>query len=211
MARCIMVLKLVSSFQVPPVVPSTTRQNSLALREDGRTQPHHISEPKTSQLPNDHLLGRRRLLRLDRNVALFSSGGNNHIEDDEEYEEEEISWEDDLSKLLNSRGDMKSTTGKGGERRRKRDRIKEWMAMGFSASAASTASSMVQPIRLEDGSVAKRQTDPPRKPTQAKFDKLFDGMPSLNEILGGSGLTPSETPGSRGAFQGDDDNEEKVT
>lgn len=43
---------------------------------------------------------------------------------------------------------------------------------------------MVQPIRLEDGKVDETLAtdgDPPR--TKEKFDQLFAGMPSLNEIL----------------------------
>jgi hypothetical protein len=41
---------------------------------------------------------------------------------------------------------------------------------------------MVQPLSKEDGSVMEEySSDPPR--TQANFDKLFSGMPSLDEIL----------------------------
>jgi hypothetical protein len=44
------------------------------------------------------------------------------------------------------------------------------------------SSKMVQPLSKEDGSVMEEYiSDPPR--TQANFDTLFDGMPSLDEIL----------------------------
>jgi beta-phosphoglucomutase-like phosphatase (HAD superfamily) len=79
------------------------------------------------------------------------------------------------------------------ERRRKRNRIREWMTSSSSNNNNSNAnkrggggSNMVQPIRMEDGSVMKEDDNvqvQPTTPTKPKFDKLFAGMPTLDEIL----------------------------
>jgi beta-phosphoglucomutase-like phosphatase (HAD superfamily) len=87
------------------------------------------------------------------------------------------------------------------ERRRKRDRIMEWMPTGTAAGGGSggesgnAASSLIQPIRLEDGKVdeeliAKQQQEEAEQQntssrTKIKFDELFSGMPSLNDIISG--------------------------
>lgn len=65
------------------------------------------------------------------------------------------------------------------ERRRKRDRILEWMGSGTTSTTAGGGSNLVRPIRVEDGSIMEE--DPPR--TKARFDRLFSGMPTLDEIL----------------------------
>ena len=91
------------------------------------------------------------------------------------------------------------------ERRRKRNRIMDWMGSGSSVVSTTTttsggggggASRLVQPLR-EDGTVfGEEQEDPPRQ--KLKFDKLFSGMPTLDEILsrGGGGGTSSAAPSS---------------
>lgn len=72
------------------------------------------------------------------------------------------------------------------ERRRKRDRILDWM--GSSAGSNSGGgSNLVRPIRVEDGSIVEE--DPPPR-TKARFDRLFSGMPTINEILSRDGTTP---------------------
>ena len=87
----------------------------------------------------------------------------------------------------------------------------DWMGTGSSSSSAVStttsnsggASQLVQPIR-EDGTVfgqePQQEQDPPRQ--KLKFDKLFSGMPTLDEILsrGGGGSRPS--PASAGAASG---------
>jgi beta-phosphoglucomutase-like phosphatase (HAD superfamily) len=67
------------------------------------------------------------------------------------------------------------------ERQRKRDRIMDWMK---SSKRSPSSSTPVRPIRLEDGKVDQElhdSTSPPR--TKAKFDQLFAGMPTLEDIL----------------------------
>lgn len=67
------------------------------------------------------------------------------------------------------------------ERRRKRDRILEWMGSSGptkSNSGSGGGSNLVQPL-LEDGTVLEE--DPPVQ--KVKFEKLFTGMPTLDEIL----------------------------
>jgi beta-phosphoglucomutase-like phosphatase (HAD superfamily) len=78
------------------------------------------------------------------------------------------------------------------ERHRKRDRIREWMGSGSGSSSGSSGggTNMVRPIRVEDGSVV--EDDPPR--TQARFDKLFAGMPTLDEILSRDGPQTTDSP-----------------
>ena len=87
------------------------------------------------------------------------------------------------------------------ERRRKRDRIMEWMPTGTAAGGGSggdsgnAAASLIQPIRLEDWKVdeeliAKQHQDEAEQQntssrTKIKFDELFSGMPSLNDIISG--------------------------
>jgi len=87
------------------------------------------------------------------------------------------------------------------ERRRKRDRIMEWMPTGTAGGGGSggesgnAASNLIQPIRLEDGKVdeeliAKQQQEEAEQQntssrTKIKFDELFSGMPSLNDIISG--------------------------
>jgi beta-phosphoglucomutase-like phosphatase (HAD superfamily) len=73
------------------------------------------------------------------------------------------------------------------ERRRKRDRILDWMGSGASPSTSGGgASKLVQPIRT-DGTVIEE--DPPRQ--KVKFDTLFKGMPTLDEILSREGASTS--------------------
>jgi beta-phosphoglucomutase-like phosphatase (HAD superfamily) len=72
------------------------------------------------------------------------------------------------------------------ERQRKRDRIMEWMKSSKSSSSAGGGggANLVQPIRIQDGQVdaeLANEGEPSR--TKAKFDQLFAGMPSLEEIL----------------------------
>lgn len=84
------------------------------------------------------------------------------------------------------------------ERRRKRDRIKGFMGNNndgngsgdTSGGNASTdgASNLIQPIRMEDGKVDEELVDVQRQEEQAsrtkmRFDSLFSGMPSLDEII----------------------------
>jgi beta-phosphoglucomutase-like phosphatase (HAD superfamily) len=83
---------------------------------------------------------------------------------------------DELAELMNRR-----QQGEDDEKRRKRNRIMEWMTTSSATNKKAASSSMVQPINMQDGSILRFEADPPRK--QARFDKLFAGMPSLDEIL----------------------------
>lgn len=100
------------------------------------------------------------------------------------------------------------------ERRRKRDRIKDYMvggnydgddvtsdsgssSDGNSNSSTESASNLIQPIRMEDGKVdeeliqAQKQEDGASR-SKVRFDSLFSGMPSLDEIISRG---PSEMDG----------------
>jgi beta-phosphoglucomutase-like phosphatase (HAD superfamily) len=101
---------------------------------------------------------------------------------------------DELAELLKRR-----QQGEDKERKRKRDRLMEWMTSSSSTNKKSSSpTSMVRPINMKDGSVMQNSQeeaeDPPRK--QPRFDKLFAGMPSLDEILlpKGSSTTTTTTP-----------------
>jgi len=108
---------------------------------------------------------------------------------------------DDLYEFLTRRtGEPVGET----ERRRKRDRIMEFMGSGNSngndndntesgdsssdSSTESGASDIIQPIRMEDGKVDEELVDLQRQEDQAsrtkvRFESLFSGMPSLEEII----------------------------
>ena len=112
-----------------------------------------------------------------RSTPPYDNFGSQDQEEDDAGEEK---WENGLYELLNNRGEIKGS--RQGDRRRKRDRIKNWMTSGFSSSTPTPSSSLVQPIRLEDGSIMETPSDQ-RRETRAKFDKFFAGMPTLDEIL----------------------------
>ena len=98
------------------------------------------------------------------------------------------------------------------ERRRKRDRIKEFMGSSGSSSDSSTSTSvgsstsvssssdssdLIQPIRMEDGQVDEdlvnlQKEEESASRTRVRFDSLFSGMPSLEEIIS---RDPSEEEG----------------
>lgn len=75
------------------------------------------------------------------------------------------------------------------ERRRKRDRILDWMGSS-SGSNNGGGSNLVRPIRVEDGSVVEEDQPPAR--TKARFDRLFSGMPTITEILSRDGAAPQK-------------------
>lgn len=80
-------------------------------------------------------------------------------------------------------------------KKRKRDRLKELLS-------GSSDSPMIQPIPLTE----QGGTDTPR--VQAKFDNLFDGMPSLDDILSSGGgredTAPASTDNQKEKKQADD-------
>lgn len=89
-------------------------------------------------------------------------------------------------------------TGEGAaaetERKRKRDRIKDFMAT--SSSSSSEGKNLVQPIRVEDGQVdtelVSQQEEEQQARVKVRFDTLFTGMPTLEEIIS-RGPTEEET------------------
>jgi beta-phosphoglucomutase-like phosphatase (HAD superfamily) len=105
------------------------------------------------------------------------------------------------------------------ERRRKRDRIKDYMVGGSyddddvtsdsgsssdgdSNSSTESASNLIQPIRMEDGKVDEelikaQQQEEGASRSKVRFDSLFSGMPSLDEIISRG---PSEMDGGEGDF-----------
>ena len=64
------------------------------------------------------------------------------------------------------------------DRQRKRDRIKQWVNRDNKRSGPTN---MVQPLRVEDGSVMEEDDQASRQ--KPRFEKLFSGMPTLDEIL----------------------------
>jgi beta-phosphoglucomutase-like phosphatase (HAD superfamily) len=64
------------------------------------------------------------------------------------------------------------------ERQRKRDRIKNWVT----SSTKRTPSNMVQPVRVEDGSVIE-DMDEPSKPRGERLENLLSNMPTLADRL----------------------------
>lgn len=129
--------------------------------------------------------------------------GANELESTSNSESSSSSSYEGLYEFLTRRtGEQAGET----ERRRKRNRILEWMgsSSGSSSSSSSKSSSgsggggtnLVRPIRMEDGSVVE---DEPPPPTQARFEKLFTGMPTLDDILSRDGDGASSAPPPAGA------------
>jgi len=127
----------------------------------------------------------------------LSSSSSSGMGDDENKEEESSPSNnvgyDDLYEFLTRRTGQPAGES---ERRRKRDRIMEWMPTGTAGGgggSGNAASNLIQPIRLEDGKVdeelvAKQQQQDEEQQntssrTKIKFDELFSGMPSLNDII----------------------------
>jgi beta-phosphoglucomutase-like phosphatase (HAD superfamily) len=92
------------------------------------------------------------------------------------------------------------------ERKRKRDRLKNWVY-------GTSSGKMVEPIRLDGGSASSKEEeiDPPSTPrVQPKFDSLFAGMPSISDILGGGSketkqMDKEEKPKDDNTSSNDDD------
>lgn len=84
------------------------------------------------------------------------------------------------SKESDDEGNNEESNAKSSDSRR--DRLKDWI------SNAGGGKPMVQPVRLDgqvvgDSNRPQTSSSPPR--IRAKFDSLFTGMPSMNDILGG--------------------------
>lgn len=90
------------------------------------------------------------------------------------------------------------------ERRRKRDRIKEFMGNNYDGNDSgsdndSSGGNLIQPLRMEDGKVDEELVNRQKEEggrTRVRFDSLFSGMPSLEEIIS---REPSEREGNSGA------------
>ena len=148
--------------------PLQDRKNPLATnylsfsRRDGKAFGHSRSAQQRPQIARLWLSSTPEL-EPDNADALSGEGNKGY---------------DDLYEFLTRRTGEEAGES---ERQRKRDRVKQFM--GSSDSAKSD--SLVQPIRMEDGKVdeelVKRQKDESR--TRVRFDSLFSGMPSLEEII----------------------------
>ena len=113
---------------------------------------------------------------------------------------------DELYEFLTGR-----TGGAGAERVRKRDQIMEFMGR----SSSGEAKNLVQPLRKEDGKVDKelvsqQQQEERELRTKVKFDSLFSGMPTLEEIVSRSptekeNITKDKTTTKKKTRMTDDD------
>jgi beta-phosphoglucomutase-like phosphatase (HAD superfamily) len=122
----------------------------------------------------------------------------NGNDEDADNKPKEIGYDGLYEFLTRRTGEQAGET----ERQRKRDRIMEWMNSSSTGSKKGPggASNLVQPIRLEDGKVDEilaREQEQQTPRAKAKFDQLFAGMPSLDEILSrdvvGSGASESQS------------------
>ena len=165
---------LVSSFQavVPTtrVVPSTTRGTCL----DG-------DRCRSSSFSSSSWVDRRHPRTSSSSVQRWSSLQDNDEDNTEEDDENskkaaQDAAYDGLYEFLTRRTGEQAGES---ERKRKRSRIMDWMT----SSKKSSSTNMVQPIRMEDGSVMEIEEDTTPRNTQARFDKLFSGMPTLDDIL----------------------------
>ena len=112
---------------------------------------------------------------------------NNNDPADKDPKDDNNKAYDELYEFLTKRTGGEESAG-ATERRRKRDRILDWMK-------SSSGDNMVQPINMEDGSVMET---PPLQ-TQARFEKLFKGMPTLEEFLTSSKTSASTSPAATSA------------
>ena len=177
----LVVTTMVSSFNVRTLSTTLTlthsHHNALLISTRRRMDGHIRPRPVGSRI-----------------VALSSSwNDNNPFQDNSSNNEGEDKDGDDnlvdeLSEFLTRR---QGRSNSNEDRKRKRDRIRDWMSSSSSSSNKSDASSAyVQPI-AQDGSALQVPDDDRR--TQARFDKLFAGMPSLEDILSSSSSSSSSS------------------
>jgi beta-phosphoglucomutase-like phosphatase (HAD superfamily) len=168
-------LGLVTCFSVQPISPARPSVSRVSLTR-GRSPIVFQKVPQYCRFTTS-----RAVIRDNDELA--------DDYDDEDHEDDQKVTMDDLYELMNRR-----RQGEDKDRGRKRNRIMEWMTSSSSTNKKPSSSSMVQPINMQDGSIMKNEAEPPRK--QARFDKLFAGMPSLDEILttGSSEATPENAP-----------------
>jgi phosphoglycolate phosphatase-like HAD superfamily hydrolase len=117
-------------------------------------------------------LQKRRFHFTEHWSSSFQQEGS---ETDKEKEKEEKKAYDSLYEFLTKR--TGETAGES-ERERKIDRIRKWVR---SSSKRSSNAKMVQPVRVEDGAVMEEAQPPPKN--KASLDRLFSGMPTLDNML----------------------------
>jgi beta-phosphoglucomutase-like phosphatase (HAD superfamily) len=168
-------LELVSSYHIAPFIPGSVTLRQFLIKTDSRPSSHFRDETR-----------RRRLQAPCRYTVRWSSFGDD-TEDDDEGNDKESAPADSLFEFLNRRQGVRVKQEES-ERRRKRNRIKDWMNANASRRSSHP---MVQPIRMEDGSVME-SPDPPK--TKTNLESLLSGMPSLGEILSKGGESESSKP-----------------
>jgi len=115
---------------------------------------------------------------------------------EEDAENSNVGYNDLYEFLTRRTGEQAGET----ERRRKRDRLRDLMGSSNTNStdaevtasdgsnSSDAASNLIQPIRMEDGEIDEELVDRQRQEeeqsrTRVRFDSLFSGMPSLDEII----------------------------
>ena len=173
------------------VLPVATVWHATSLSSPSvRLRPSHIissSAPTTTTTPFD-FRNRRRRNQITTRLLLSTSNNDENDEDPNNNGENGV---DGLYEFLTRRtGEQAGET----ERKRKRDRIKGWMSGSSSSGSRSKNTEMVKPIRLEDGSSVESRDATEPMSTTPKLNQLFDGMPTLGEILTRDGETGGDTP-----------------
>eukprot|EP00531_Pseudo-nitzschia_arenysensis_P008949 CAMPEP_0116145906 /NCGR_PEP_ID=MMETSP0329-20121206/16874_1 /TAXON_ID=697910 /ORGANISM="Pseudo-nitzschia arenysensis, Strain B593" /LENGTH=1862 /DNA_ID=CAMNT_0003641605 /DNA_START=257 /DNA_END=5843 /DNA_ORIENTATION=+ len=132
------------------------------------------------------------------NTDALPGGENSQGNNDNNNNNPNVGYDDLYEFLTRRTGEQAGES----ERRRKRDRIKEFIGTNNnndgnnddndnsnnnSDADSSSSGNLIQPLRMEDGKVdeelVNRQKEEQGARQRVRFDSLFSGMPSLEEII----------------------------
>ena len=161
----------------------------------------HLLNPSAIYLSSCNRKGRKTFARQKNSRLWLSSTPELEPENadalsgGESEENPNVGYDDLYEFLTRKTGEQPGET----ERRRKRDRIKNLIGNnndGDSSSSSSNSgtgggndsSNLIQPIRMEDGKVDeelvnRQKAEQNSSRRRVRFDSLFSGMPSLEEII----------------------------
>jgi len=174
----LLTLETASSFQVVP-----NRVTEITTRGNGQAVSQRVLSPRSDRYYQYNYNHLPLLRKVSNDVRQWASS------EEESNESGETSTSDTYQGLYEFLTRRTGEQAGESERRRKRDRILEWMGSGTASSTGGGGSNLVRPIRVEDGSIMEEE--PPR--TKARFDRLFSGMPTLDEILSRDGVATEKS------------------